>query len=529
MFDEVDLPPALESLDVAGTEHLSRKIKALERLLDISRQVSSLDRKTVLKLIMKNIIEMTRSKRGVLMTCRADGQLNFEFSVNLERDEVDSEEFDISRSIVRRALETGEVVVTKNLPSANLSNQSSFLLLGLKAVMAIPLKVKDRVLGVIYIDTDSSDHKMLDGDLSIFNGFGSQAAIAIENARLHENLKDDYFLLKKSVTESFSFDNIIYQSQAMHRVCESIRQVVSNDITVLVQGETGTGKELVARAIHFNGPRKDQRFLSQNAGALPDTILESELFGHRRGSFSGAVENKTGLFEVADGGTVFLDEIGEASSALQVRLLRLLETGAFRRVGDTTSRSTDVRIVAATNRDLKKEVEEGRFREDLYYRLSVFPITLPPLRQRKDDIPILVRHFVEEYNKQLKKSVSFIPKRVLAALMANEWKGNIRELKNQVYRMMVLAPPEATSLSEECLSMDAPRSGPTGAEQDHGSGDKGDPPRIRTLEEVEREHIREVLSMVGGNQVQAARHLGLNRSTLRWRLKKLGLLPGQTR
>ncbi len=517
MLNEVKLPEALEKTVSAGKDDLNRKIISLERLLDISRQVSSLDLNKVLELIMKNIIEMTCARRGMLMLRDERGGLHFEFAVNLERDDVDREEFDICRSIVNRAVESGQVLVVKNVPTSGMQNQPSFIVLGLKAVMAIPLKTKERVVGVIYIDTDSNQHKIYEGDLSIFNGFGSQAAIAIENARLHKNLKDDYQLLKRSMAGAFSFDQIIYQSNVMHRVCESIKQVLANDITVLVQGETGTGKELVARAVHFNGSRKDRRFLSQNAGALPDTILESELFGHRRGSFSGAVENKAGLFEVADGGTVFLDEIGEASPALQVRLLRLLETGTFRRVGDTSHRKTNVRIIAATNRDLMKEVAEGRFREDLYYRLSVFPITLPPLRDRKDDIPVLVHHFVEIFNKELGKAVTTISKSVMTSLTNRPWSGNIRELKNVVQRMMVLTPSQSSILAEDFLSPDGTAISPNLLLEE------GQDQPIKTLVEVEREHIRHVLEKMGGNQVQAARHLGLNRSTLRWRMKKHGL------
>lgn len=311
---------------------------------------------------------------------------------------------------------------------------------------------------------------------------------------------------------------MIGQSKVFLEALGVIEKISDCNAPVLIEGETGTGKELVARAVHYNGLRKDKRFLSQNAGALPDTILESELFGHRRGAFSGAVENKTGLFEAADGGTVFLDEIGEASPALQVRLLRLLETGSFRRVGDTIQRTTDVRIIAATNRDLKKEVANGRFREDLYYRLSVFPITLPALRERRDDIPALVHHFVEVFNKELGKSVTTISKSIMTSLTAKPWSGNIRELKNVVHRMMVFTPAQATILAEDCLEP-APEKqveAPTTDEVDNES--------MKTLVEVERNHITRVLGRVNGNQVQAARILGLNRSTLRWRMKKHGLV-----
>ena len=525
MLNEIELPEALEKQGESDPKALNRKIQALERLLEISRQVSTLDYREVLRHIMKCIIEMTEAKRGMLMLREPKGGLKFGFSVNIDRAQIESDEFEISRSIAERAADSGQVLVVKNVPTTGLSGQPrSFIVLGLKAVMAIPLISRKQVVGVIYIDTDSANHKITEGDQSIYKGFGSQAAIALENARLHEKLREDYFYLKRTMAGASSFDQIVYQSAAMQRVCNAIKQVLTNDITVLVTGDTGTGKELVARAVHYNGLRKDRRFLSQNAGALPDTIIESELFGHRRGAFSGAFENKTGLFEVADGGTVFLDEIGEASPALQVRLLRLLETGTFRRVGDTTTRKTDVRIIAATNRDLKKEVEEGRFREDLYYRLSVFPVELPPLRERREDIPLLVQHFVKGFNEDLNKAVTSVPKLVMNDLMSREWKGNIRELRNVVHRLMVLTPADSDMLApDHAAPKSAATSSPAYTHTPIAEMGEGEQSRIKTLEEVEREHIRYTLERTGGNQVQAARHLGLNRSTFRWRLKKLGL------
>lgn len=500
--------------------HLSKKVHSLEKLVEISQQVSTLDLRTTLETIMENILELTGTKRGVLMMLNEKGELRFEFAINIDRSEVDSEGFSFSRSSALRAIETGEAIVVEDVPSSSMADRPSIVGLGLMALMAIPLKARDTPLGVIYIDTDRPNHKMFTSDLSIFTAFGRQAAIAIQNAQSHKNLQDNYAFLKRSIEGNYGFDKIIYQSAAMHRVCESIKRVLDNDITVLITGETGTGKELVARAIHYNGKRREWRFLSQNAGALPDTILESELFGHVRGAFTGAVENKVGLFEEADGGTVFLDEIGEASTALQVRLLRLLETSTFRRVGEFKDRTTNARIVAATNRDLKSEAEAGNFRSDLYYRLSVYPIHLPPLRERKDDIPLLVRHLVAEFNIKLNKQVNQIGKQAMAALMDRDWLGNVRELKNFVYRMMVLSPSNELIDPDAVMALEHQERGvqpPVPVQRDDGP--------IRTLEEVEKEHIRFVLDRVDGNQARAARELGLNRSTFRWRLKKHGISP----
>ena len=511
-----DILRSLEAARRKGVEGLGRKAVALERLLAISQQISTLDLATALRRILHHVLDLTGTRRGALLLGETGNDLRVELTVNLDREDLAGEGFAVSRSVAERALAAGEVIVVEDALAPEHGGHTSIVELGLRALLAIPLRVHERNLGVIYLDTDSPHHDVHRLDLSILSAFGSQAAIALENARLYRQLQDDYFLLQRSVEESFRFDNILYRSPAMHRVCQSIRQVMESGVTVLIQGETGTGKELVAHAIHYNGPRKAKRFLGQNAAALPDNLLESELFGHRRGSFSGALENKMGLFEAADGGTVFLDEIGEASSALQVRLLRLLETGTFRRVGETADRTADVRVIAATNRDLAEEARTGRFRADLYYRLSVFPIHLPPLRERREDIEVLVHHFVERYGRELGKPIRAIPRETLARLAERPWPGNVRELQNVVQRLVLLSSGgELAGLEDGAQETVPPQ--PT-----HPSAA---PPSIQTLEEVEREHVRRVLQHTGGNLSQAARLLGLSRGTLRWRLKKLRL-PG---
>ena len=504
----------LESLDEAqrrGIETLGRKALALERLLAISQEISTLDLATALRRILHHVLELTGTRRGAVLLSDGKESLRVELAVNME-EELAGESFAVSRSVAARALATGEVIVVEEAPTSEYREQPSIVELGLCALLAIPLKTRERTLGALYLDTDSPRHAVRDLDRSVLAAFGSQAAVALDNARLYQRLQDDYFLLRRSVEESFRFENILYRSPAMHRVCEAIRQVAASDVTVLIQGETGTGKELVARAIHFNSERKRGRLLGQNAGALPDNLLESELFGHRRGAFSGALEHKPGLFEAADGGTVFLDEIGEASAALQVRLLRLLETGTFRRVGETADRRADVRVLAATHRDLEEEVRAGRFRSDLYYRLSVFPIRLPPLRERREDIELLVHCFVERFNRELGRSVRSIPRPTLARLLERDWPGNVRELQNVIQRLVLLSPGEELMGMEE-----SPAATPTVPVPVTVSTIP------RTLEDVERDHILRILGQTAGNQSEAARLLGLKRGTLRWRLKKLGI------
>jgi transcriptional regulator with GAF, ATPase, and Fis domain len=511
--NSAEILSALRDAQRAGIDTLGRKAVALERLLAISQEISTLDLSRVLRLILHHVLDWTGTRQGALLLADGNGGLRVELAVGLEQEELVDLEVRISRSVALRALETGQVIVVEDALAPPHRDQASILELRLHALLALPLRVRDRVIGVIYLATDSSDHGVHQLDVSILSAFAAQAAVALDNAQLHQRLQEDHFLLQRSVQESFRIDNILYRSAAMHRISQAIRQVAPCDITVLISGETGTGKELVARAIHYNSARRSRRFLSQNAGALPDTLLESELFGHRRGAFSGALENKTGLFEAADGGTVLLDEIGEASPAFQVRLLRFLETGTFRRLGDTVDRKVNVRLVAATHRNLEEEVRVGRFRADLYYRLRVFPIHLPPLRERREDVELLINHFIDRYNRELGRSVQSVPHAVLVELLASPWPGNVRELQNVIQRLMVLsAGRELAAPPESSLGQAAPPALP---------GASGPP--LQTLEEVERDYIRQVLQHCQGNQAQAARVLALNRNTLRWRMKKLGV------
>jgi formate hydrogenlyase transcriptional activator len=287
--------------------------------------------------------------------------------------------------------------------------------------------------------------------------------------------------------------------------------VAPTDATVLLQGETGTGKELIARAVHQQSGRRHRPFVTVNCAAIPSGLLESELFGHERGAFTGAIA-KTGRFELAHQGTLLLDEIAELPLELQPKLLRVLQEQAFERLGGTRTRSVDVRLVAATNRELAPMVDAGKFRADLYYRLNVFPVTIPPLRHRPEDIPPLVRHFVRHYARHLHKHIDMIPAKVLDALTHYHWPGNVRELQNVIERAVILSPGPALHLALDEL----PQSRPP----------EGSPVLVRTLEEVERDHIlrvlRETNGVIGGPQGAATR-LGLRRTTLLYRLEKLGI------
>jgi two-component system, NtrC family, response regulator AtoC len=338
-----------------------------------------------------------------------------------------------------------------------------------------------------------------------------------ENARFREELKG-----KGKGTDEWS--PLVGSSTAMLEVYKLVARVAESKSTVLLQGESGTGKELIARAIHANGPRRDKSFIPVNCGALPDTLLESEMFGYERGAFTGAVGTKTGLFEAANGGTLFLDEIGELGPALQVKLLRVMQDQEVRRVGGTGSTKVDVRIIAATNRDLEQLVKEGKFRDDLFYRLNVVPITLPSLAERREDIPMLVHHFFEKYRAGSSHGVHGVLPKTMALLRQYRWPGNVRELENVIER--------AVSLSHGPLV--TPEDLPEAVRQ--GSIDEGDGKLSQedptheahlTLEEVEKRHLIRVLKETKGNKVKAAKILGIDRRTLYRMAERFGLDIGE--
>ncbi len=340
-----------------------------------------------------------------------------------------------------------------------------------------------------------------------------QAKQALEGSlrqvrELKERLEAENTVLQLEVRRSGGFEEIVGRSPVLARLLEQVRRVALTDTPVLVLGETGTGKDLVARAVHDASPRRSRVLVTVNCAALPATLIESELFGYEKGAYTGALARTPGRFEVADGGTLLLDEIGELPPELQAKLLRVLQTGEFERLGSSKTLRTDVRLIAATNRDLEREVREGRFRADLFYRLSVFPLTLPPLRDRAEDIPLLVWHFIARKQARLGRHIERVPDRLMRAFCAYAWPGNVRELENVVERALILS--NGPVLAAESLLPETRLSGPASA----------------SLQEVERLHILDVLEQCGwrvAGQGNAAERLGLNRSTLLSRMKKLGI------
>jgi DNA-binding NtrC family response regulator len=321
--------------------------------------------------------------------------------------------------------------------------------------------------------------------------------------------------LRSQLDKKYGMENIVGHSAPMLRVFETVQQVAPTRATVLITGETGTGKELIAHAIHNLSPRKKGPFVAVHAASLSSSLLESELFGHEKGAFTGATERRIGRFEMADGGTLFLDEIGEIEPALQVKLLRVLEERAFERVGGQKTINVDVRLIAATNRDLRTMADQGKFREDLYYRLSVISVTMPPLRERRDDIPLLVTGFVDEFSRENGKNVRDITGDAMNVLMAYDWPGNVRELRNCIEQMVVLARSDRLTLR------DLPAAVRGGADLRKVSVVR--PGSTITVEEAERQLIIQALNECKGNRTTAAKKIGMSRRTLHRKLKKYGL------
>jgi two-component system response regulator PilR (NtrC family) len=346
--------------------------------------------------------------------------------------------------------------------------------------------------------------------------------LKVRKALERKRLQQENVLLRRALQSSHQFSNIIGKSAAMEAVFQLVETIAPTTSTVLVTGESGTGKELVARAIHFNSPRKDRPFVALNCGALPETLLESELFGHVRGAFTGAETNKKGLVEVADKGTIFLDEIGEMTAMMQVKLLRVLQERKFRRVGGTEEIEADIRIIAATNRDLSRMVAEGKFREDLFYRINVIPVRLPPLRERTDDIPLLTEHFLGKYATQMDKRVTGLAADAVHCLQLYPWPGNIRELENAIERAVALERSTTirlTSLPEHIQRGTVPGSAPA---RDAGLPDSGFDLE-QHVQEIEREYLAEALRRANGVKSRAAELLGMSFRQFRYLSKKYNL------
>jgi formate hydrogenlyase transcriptional activator len=395
-------------------------------------------------------------------------------------------------------------------------------------VSILPLVSRGRVLGIFGV-VKYQENAFTSDDIEFLTQIANQVAIAVENAlafaeilELRDQLSKEKLYLEDEIRTEMNFVQIIGNSASLRRVLKRVETVAATDSTVLIYGETGTGKELIARAIHDLSPRRSKPFVKLNCAAIPTGLLESELFGHEKGAFTGAIAQRIGRFEVANGGTIFLDEIGEIPLELQTKLLRVLQEREFERLGSSHTLRTDARLIAATNRDLEAMVSEQKFRSDLFFRLNVFPVHVPPLRERQGDIPLLVRHFTQQFSRRMNRAIETIPSAAMDALCRYHWPGNIRELQNVIERAVIISTGPALSIDVSDLKF--PKAGPP--VEKPASPKSTDGALHNVLEETERQQILKALkecNWVVAGPKGAAAHLGMKRTTLQQRIRKLGI------
>jgi transcriptional regulator with GAF, ATPase, and Fis domain len=467
---------------------LEKRVARLERLLGLNKRiVAEEDVNRCLDLALEAALDFTDAHRGFVLTRESDG-VRVRAARNLDRQTVRSDHFRPSRQIADRVLIQGEAILSEYVPGDDrFSASESISAAAVKSVLAIPIRSRDAVLGAIYLDKRGFSGPGISGfdeeDLRILQDVGDIAAVAVEvrrlvlrleeqdaelrdaNRRLEAmaaNLKEDVALksvelgrleteveaANRALGQKYTFHNIVSRSGEMHRIFDVLSQVMDYPVPILITGDSGTGKELIARATHHGGPRSSEPFMAINCAAIPETLLESELFGYKKGSFTGATGDKEGLFRSARRGTVFLDEIGEMPMALQGKILRVLQEREVLPIGGRDAEPVEARIVAATNRDLRHEITQGTFREDLFYRLNVVEVRLPPLRERVEDIPALADHFLERFADEMGMPRKRFSERALQALCRFEWPGNVRQLENAVKGSAILSRGEVIGHEE---------------------------------------------------------------------------------
>jgi transcriptional regulator with GAF, ATPase, and Fis domain len=483
------------------------------------------DLEALLDELIDQVVAMTRASKGFLVLANAGGSASggaaqgpgYEIRVarNLERQPVDDPAELLSDNIIREAITSRKAqIISDAYADERFRSSLSVMNLKLCSVMAVPLMVRGELLGLIYVGNDNVRDLFRAEQLEMLTIFAAQAALFIKNAQLLNELRSEKTELAERL-EHVKFGELIGSCPQMVEVYNRVEKVASTDITVLINGETGTGKELIAREIHNRSPRAKGSFITVNCGAIPENLIESELFGHVKGAFTGAVANQIGKFQAADGGTIFLDEIGELPLQLQVKLLRVLQEKQIQRVGEAKTTAIDARVVAATNRELHEEVRAGRFREDLYFRLNVIGILLPPLRERGDDVLLIARYLIGRYAKEYGRDID--PAKALSAsgvnaMMRFGWPGNIRQLENHIKKALVLADgPQITAAD---LDLELP-------DGTAATDDDAVLPLADARDRWQREYINRVLALNGGNRTKTARDLGVDPRTIFRHLEKV--------
>jgi transcriptional regulator with GAF, ATPase, and Fis domain len=506
--DVLYLQPEKILSELPATSRLARNLNAL---LKISRVVHSIrDLEALQAEILALIFEVAPAERGAILLDGTDPE-NFASIYARNRMGVDPKSVRVSRTVARQVIEQGVAILGSDVTrDGSFSAVESIIVSQVRSLLCVPLMVFDKVIGCIYLDSSNPVARFDKDHLELVTAIAGISAVALENARQIEWLREENLRLNSEINLDH---NLVGESPRMKDVYQFLARVARTDSTVLIDGESGTGKELAARAIHKNSARVNKPFVAINCAALTETLLESELFGHEKGSFTGAIAQKKGKLEIAHGGVVFLDEIGELPQTMQSKLLRVIQEREFERVGGVRSISVDIRLIAATNRNLSECVKAGTFRQDLFYRLNVVSITMPALRERKEDIPLLARYFINKHAQRCKVKPRAMSEEARACLMSYDWPGNVRELENAIERALVLGSAE-TILPEDLPESVLERAAPTsmGSAKYHSA-----------LQDVKKRLILNALEEAKGSYTEAARALGLHPNYLHRLIRNLDL------
>ena len=508
--------------------HVRREVSELSLLFEISQALDrSMDLSGELGSVLRAIANHTGMLRGTLtLLNRQTGEISIEEAHGLNTRQLERGRYKPGEGVTGRVVQTGRPMVIPRISEEPLFlNRTKARNLSKEEIsfICVPIKIGTEVIGTLSVDRLFADSITLDEDMRLLTIIASMIAQAVrlrqEAQEEHERLIDENQRLNQELQARFRPSNIVGNSSAMQAVFNAIAQVAKSDTTVLIRGESGVGKELVAHAVHYNSLRATGPFICVNCAALPESVIESELFGHEKGAFTGAIAQRKGRFELAQGGTIFLDEIGDLTPAMQIRLLRVLQERCFERVGGNETIHVDVRVLAATNRDLENSLKEWKFRQDLYYRLNVFPIHIPPLRERRTDILLLADFFVEKYSKQMNKSVRRVSTSAIDMLTRYHWPGNVRELENCIERAVLLTADDVVHGHHLPPTLQTAEATDTAFKDTVQS----------RLERIERDMIIDALKNARGNKAKAARALGLTERIMGLRVERFEINPKEYR
>ena len=494
--------------ELPSTSRLARNLNALVKISRVVHQIRDLEK--LQAQILESIFEVAPAERGAIMLDGQGGKFASVFARH--RAIASNHPIRVSRTIAGKTLEAGLAILgTDVLGSDGLNQVESLVVSNVRSLLCVPLTVFQKITGCIYLDTTNPSARFDEDHLQLVAAIAGICAIALENARHLQWLEEENLRL---TTEINLEHNMVGESQRLKETCRLLSRLAPSDATVLIEGESGTGKELAARAIHRNSPRSHKPFVAINCAAIPEGLLESELFGHERGAFTGANVQRKGKLESAEGGIVFLDEIGEMSPSLQVKLLRVLQQREFERIGGNRTIQVNIRVIAATNKDLEAEVKAGGFRKDLYYRLNVVSVLMPPLRERREDIPLLIGYFMEKYSKKCAIRPKKVSPDAMACLMNYDWPGNVRELENAVERALVIGSSDllrVEDLPEGILEKDLPPNGSEAAKY-HTA--------VRNLK---KQLILKAMEESKSNYTEAAQRLGIHVNYLHRLIRTMNL------